>query len=177
MIDKIFFFIILITIGLIFLISSLLLSKRNRIIKEKNKIVDGKISYSDLNVPGASLFSNKYMIAGKPDYIVKKNNRFIPVEYKSGNHKNPMNNHVFQLAAYCHLVEENYGCFVPYGMLVYNNSNSFKIPFDPNIRFKLENTINMMRKDLNKKKLVRNHNDPSRCKNCSMRKNCNERLC
>jgi CRISPR/Cas system-associated exonuclease Cas4 (RecB family) len=57
-------------------------------------------------------------------------------------------NHIFQLAAYCHLVEENYGGFVPYGVLVYEDRHQYKIPFDPKIRFELESTINEMRRSI-----------------------------
>lgn len=154
----------------------------HRIIKNVNKvktihkIQDGIITYSDLNIPAKPLFSYRYKIAGKPDYIVKKNNQFIPVEVKSGNNNIPQKNHVLQLAAYCQLVEENYRNFVPYGILVYNKSRQHKILFDPTLRFELEQSIKNMKHILKTKSLTRNHNDQNRCRNCSMRAYCEMKI-
>ncbi len=129
-----------------------------------------------MNIPAKPLFSNYYKIVGKPDYIVKKNNQFIPVEVKTGVYNIPQKNHVLQLAAYCHLVEENYKNFVPFGVLVYNKSKQYKIPFDPKLRYELEYSIKNMRNILKTRSLSRNHNDQNRCKNCSMRSYCERKI-
>lgn len=100
-----------------------ILSKREstaaRSIRVKNGIPSGIVVYSDLDRPGKALFSKRYGIAGKPDYIIKDgaSNAHIPVEIKSGQAYKPYRNHVLQLAAYCLLVEENY-----------NNKSNFKEP-------------------------------------------------
>jgi CRISPR/Cas system-associated exonuclease Cas4 (RecB family) len=70
------------------------------------------------------------------------------------------------------LLEENYGGLVPYGIIVYNNKNQFKIPYNPQIRFELESTLKDMRRILKSGKILRNHNDFYRCKNCSMKMYC-----
>ncbi len=116
------------------------------------------------------------MIVGKPDYIVEKKGYKIPVELKTGYCSNPKSNHIYQLAAYCHLIEENYSNFVPYGMLIYNNHLEFKIPFNPKIRFELENIIYNIRFSLKYKNISRNHNDSNKCINCSMRTHCNYKI-
>jgi CRISPR-associated exonuclease Cas4 len=116
------------------------------------------------------------MIVGKPDYIIEKKGYKIPVELKTGYCSNPKSNHIYQLAAYCYLVEENYSNFVPYGMLIYNNYLEFKIPFNPKVRFKLENIINNIRLSLKYKHISRNHNDSNKCTNCSMRKHCTYKI-
>lgn len=144
--------------------------------KRKHKIQPGKITYSDLNKPAKPFFSNRYKIAGKPDYIVIKDNTHIPVELKTGRNNSPKKNHIFQLATYCQLIEENYGGFVPYGILVYNNTTQYQIPFDPKIRYELETTIKKMRQQLKTGKILLNHNDSNRCRNCSMRTYCTEKL-
>lgn len=154
----------------------MLLKKKHNNIKKINKIEKGKITYSDLNKPSRALFSRRYCLAGKPDYIVNQNGSFYPVEYKTGVHNNPMKNHIIQVAAYCELVEENYDNFVSHGILVYNNKNSFKIPYNPALRFELENAINKMRYIVKTKNIARNHNNASRCKNCSMRKYCDKKI-
>ena len=146
-------------------------------LKIKHKIQDGKIIYSDLNMPAKPLFSKRYRISGKPDYIIKKDDHHIPVEVKTGQHHEPKKNHVFQLAAYCQILEENYGGFVPYGILVYNDtSQQYKIPFDPKIRFELESAIKKMRRILKTKKTARNHNDLYKCRSCSMRSYCDKKI-
>ena len=141
-------------------------------VKKTYKIPDGKITYSDLNKPAKPYFSKKYRITGKPDYIIKRNKHFIPVEMKTSMHDKPQKNHIFQLAGYCHLLEENYGGFVPYGILVYNNRIDHKIPFDPKIRFELESTINKMRQVIKSGNVIRDHSDYYRCKRCSMNTYC-----
>jgi len=115
------------------------------------------------------------MLAGKPDYIIQKNKKIIPVEYKSTVHKHPRKNHIYQLAAYCHLIEENSKSFVPYGVLVYNDK-TFNISYDPKLRFELEEIISSMRNIMKSGKIYRNHNEINRCKNCSMRNNCDLKL-
>ena len=162
--------------SLFFLTLSKILKRHVRKTKEKHKIQQGKITYKDLDKPAKPLFSKKYRISGKPDYIIRKDNHYVPVEFKSGNHSYPMKNHVLQLAAYCQLIEENYNDFVSFGVLIYNNSMDFKIPFDPKIRFELENTLKKMRYSLRTGNISLNHNDPNRCKACSMRKNCNKKI-
>ena len=101
---------------------------------------------------------------------------FIPVEMKSGNYYEPQKNHIFQLAGYCQLLEENYGCFVPYGVLVYSNSQQFKIPFNPKIRYELEATIFKMKNCIKSGVIERNHTDLHRCINCSMKSHCHFKI-
>ena len=160
---------------ILFFISNQINSNVNKI-RKKSKIPKGKITYSDLNKPAKPFFSKKYMIAGKPDYIISSNNTLIPVEFKTSSSNKPHLNHKMQLAAYCHLIEENYGGFVPYGIIVYNKENMFEIPFDPKVRFELENNINHMRQQFLTKNIQLNHNDSYKCQNCSMKKYCDKKL-
>jgi len=155
-----------------FLVASKKIIKNVNNIKTIHKIQNGEITYSDLNTPAKPLFSNHYKIVGKPDYITKKNNQYIPVEIKTGAYTFPQKNHILQLAAYCQLVEETYKSFVPYGILVYNKSNQFKIPFNPKLRYELEKTIKNMKHILKTEVISRNHNDIIKCINCSMRLYC-----
>jgi CRISPR-associated exonuclease Cas4 len=145
-------------------------------IKKSNKIQRGEITYSDLNKPAKPFFSKCYRITGKPDYIIKKNNSYIPVEVKTGKHTSLHKNHIFQIAAYCQLLEENYGGFVPYGILVYNSQQQYKIPFDPKMRYELESVIKKMRLTIKNNNITRNHDEPSKCVNCSMRIYCDNKL-
>ena len=166
----------MLSLSVLLIAISKIIRRNVRNLKTINKIQDGKITYSDLSKPGKPFFSKRYRIAGKPDYIVKKNKRYIPVEVKTGTHNDPQKNHIFQLASYCHLLEENYGGFVPYGILVYNNRYQYKIPFDPKIRFEFENTLKNMRNAIKTGRITRNHNDYYKCKNCSMQIYCEDKL-
>ena len=143
--------------------------------KKQYRIPKGKITYSDLNIPAKPYFSKRYRTTGKPDYVIIENDKYIPIELKSGSHHMPRKNHILQLATYCQLLEETYGGFVPYGRLVYNDSD-FKIPFDPKLRFELESVITTMRNSLHHGDVELNHNDPSKCRHCSMRKYCRDNL-
>jgi CRISPR-associated exonuclease Cas4 len=101
---------------------------------------------------------------------------YIPIEVKTGAYREAQENHILQLAAYCHLLEENYNNFVPYGILIYSNKARFKIPFDPKTRFDLESAIKNIRYILKTGKISRNHNEISKCKNCSMKYYCDFKL-
>ena len=167
---------IIVIVSIVFFVFSKNIKKNVEKIKSKNLIQEGRITYSDLSKPANPFYSKKYKISGKPDYIVKQNKYFIPVELKTGNHSKPQKNHILQIAAYCHLLEQNYGGFVPYGILVYNDTDQYKIPFDPMIRFELESTIKKMRYSLKTGKIIMNHSDFKRCRACSMRTYCDYKI-
>jgi len=141
--------------------------------KKSYGIPDGMILYSDLNVPAAPLFSKRSRLAGKPDYIVQKENRYIPVEVKTGGGAHPRQSHVLQLAAYCQILEDTSGMFVPEGILVYNNI-PYTIAFDPKLRFELESVMKSMRVSLRNGVVKRNHQEPGRCRHCSMKRYCTD---
>lgn len=143
--------------------------------KKKHGIPEGLIQYSDLNVPAEPLFSRRLRLTGKPDYIIKKENRYVPVEVKTGKGPHPHQSQVLQLAAYCQILEDTIGGFVPQGILVYNNV-PYTFRFDPKLRFELENIMKTMRASLRKGVVQRNHHEPGRCRNCSMRQYCTNNL-
>jgi len=173
-------FIELLFLGILLMIGAVVLfvyatRLRFNIRKEKKSygIPDGMILYSDLNVPAAPLFSKRSRLAGKPDYIVQKKNRCIPVEVKSGGGVHPHQSHMLQLAAYCQILEDTTGMFVPEGILVYNNV-PYTIPFDPKLRFELESVMKNMRVSLRNGVVNRNHQEPGRCRHCSMKRYCTD---
>jgi CRISPR-associated exonuclease Cas4 len=145
-------------------------------VREKKKsygIPDGLILYSDLNVPAAPFFSKRSRLTGKPDYIVRRESHIIPVEVKSGRGPHPHHSQMLQLAAYCQILEDTSGVFVPEGILVYNNV-PYTIPFDPKLRFELESVMKTMRASLRSGSVQRNHQEPGRCHHCSMRRYCTD---
>ncbi len=132
--------------------------------------------YSDLDRPAKALFSKRYGIAGKPDYIVKDAsiNAIIPVEVKSGQAKKPYNNHVLQLAAYCLLVEENYNKPVPYGIIVYADGRQHRVYFNEALRSDLLGTVQEMRIMLRDKRHYRGNDHKERCRFCSLQAECKQ---
>ncbi len=141
--------------------------------RRKYGIHDGKVIYSDLVRPAKPLFSKRFGISGKPDYIIKdKDNVLIPVELKSGRAKQPHRGHVLQLAAYCLLIEETYSKTVPYGILVYGDGKQHLIKFDDALRKDLLSTVEEMRMCWNGGHPTRNHNSKRKCSSCLMREDC-----
>jgi CRISPR-associated exonuclease Cas4 len=153
------------------------LKMRSRVQNEKRTygIPEGLILYSDLNVPAQPLFSKRFRLVGKPDFIVQKEDRYLPVEVKTGGKPHPQPSHLMQLAAYCQILEDVSGVFVPEGILMYNNV-PYTIAFDPQLRFELESVINRMRTSLHDGVVMRNHQEPGRCKRCSMRRYCDDQV-
>jgi CRISPR-associated exonuclease Cas4 len=150
---------------------AVVLSRRTRRQKDQHGIPSGTLLYSDLTTPAEPLFSRRLQLAGKPDYILRQDEHLVPVEVKTGHHTHPQPSHVLQLAAYCQLLEETSGEFVPYGILVLNQQPT-QIPFDPGLRFSLEQTMDRMRGVLRTGRVSLNHADPHRCTRCSQRQNC-----
>lgn len=136
-------------------------------------IPNGRVIYSDLDRPGRPLFSRRFGISGKPDYIIRdKGGAVIPVELKSGRVNKPYRGHVLQLAAYCLLVEETYSRIVPYGIIVYGDGRQHIINFDDALRSDLLSTVEDMRVCWAKGHPARRHNLRGRCSSCSLRKDC-----
>ncbi|MDE6357344.1 MAG: CRISPR-associated protein Cas4, partial [Eubacteriales bacterium] len=70
------------------------------------------------------LYSEKYNLTGKPDYIYKKGNVYFPVELKSGTIKNeslPHQGDFLQLIAYFLILEDLYGAKIKKGKLIYSD--------------------------------------------------------
>ena len=167
----------ILVIGILSLLISIIIKTQVTNVKRRYSIQEGKIRYMDLHKPGKNLFSSRYMLTGKPDYIIEQKNNFIPVEVKTGLHFKPEKHHIMQLAAYCQLVEENYHRFTPYGILVYyDTGKQFIIPFDPKLRFELESTLKQMRNILRTRRAIRNHDSSEKCRKCSMNKYCTQKL-
>ena len=136
----------------------------------------GKVVYTDLDRPAKPLFSRKFLIAGKPDYIVKdeQTSALIPVEVKSGNAKKPHWGHVLQLASYCLLIEEAYSVRVSYGLLVYADGKQHRVKFDDALRSEVISVAEEMRRCLKQGGVVKGNPFARRCFSCSVRGDCGQ---
>jgi CRISPR-associated exonuclease Cas4 len=123
------------------------------------------------------LFSRRYQLTGKPDYLVRQGRAVIPVEVKSSPApaQGPRPGHVLQLIAYCLLVEETEGRRPAYGIVKYADQ-AFRVDNTGESRRALIATLDAMRRDLARGNAHRSHADPARCRRCGVRDACDERL-
>ncbi len=139
----------------------------------------GRVLYSDPKLVGAPekpLFDTDTMLTGKPDYLVEERGAIIPVEVKSGwAPPEPYEGHVYQLLAYCLLVEGSEGKRPPYGILLYRN-RSFAIEYSREAEQRLLALIEEMHEAGHARELQRSHDEPSRCARCGYRSVCDQRL-
>lgn len=139
----------------------------------------GRIIYSDTSRWGKvekPLYDPVSALTGKPDYLVEEGDALIPVEVKSGRAPSiPHDSHVFQLAAYCLLVERVYGKRPPYGILRYRD-HTFSIDFTPALEQELEELLEAIRLQERRGEANRSHDEPQRCARCGYRNICDQRL-
>ena len=140
---------------------------------------EGRILYSDTgprrDLP-EPLFAEDLNLVGKPDYLVESKEGLIPVEVKSGRTPaKPFDSHIYQLAAYCLLVQRTYQRRPPYGIIRYPQ-RSFAVEFTQNLEKQLSDLLVEMRASLNAGELHRSHAQPGRCRSCGYGQLCEERL-
>ena len=146
--------------------------------KEHQGIKEGEVGYVDDATEkkrAEVLMSDHHNVSGRPDYILKINNKQIPVEIKTGRvPKGPLFSHIIQLACYMLIIENNYGT-PPYGILRYGD-REHKIDYTEDLRRTLLEKIAEMRNILRTNEAHRNHRRPGKCRSCSRRDKCPERL-
>lgn len=124
----------------------------------------------------APLYDRFLGLTGKPDYLVASGGDLIPVEVKSIRAPAaPYDSHIYQLAAYCLLVESHYDQRPPYGILQYND-RSFAIDYTFELEEELLEVIESMRQHERLSIVNRSHSQPARCARCGYRSRCDQRL-
>lgn len=142
-------------------------------IRESSK-VRGRITYIGEGGEPRVLWSEEYGLAGRPDYILELDGELVPVEVKTGRvPRGPLFSHIIQLAAYCLLLEQEGR--VSHGILRYG-SVEHVIDFDQNLRSLLLTKLTEMRAVMASGKAHRDHDRPGKCRSCSRRDACPERL-
>lgn len=152
---------------------------RSRAARQEAGLPPGRVVYADTGAWDRCerpLFSSRYRLTGRPDYLVHLPEGLVPVEVKSGSAPSqPYASHLLQLAAYCLLLEEQEGRSPPFGILKYQD-RTFEVEHTPGLRAQLLRTLQRMRRDLGDRPPARSHEEPSRCRGCGYRSRCNERL-
>ena len=136
----------------------------------------GAITYSDTDAPAQPLFSDRYGLVGKPDYIVLHKGVRIPVEVKPNRAADePYESDRLQMAAYCLLVEETNAKSPPFGVLRYRDQ-SFRINYTPRLRGHLLRILDEMRACVAADDVTRSHDSEARCAACGFRRSCEQSL-
>jgi CRISPR-associated exonuclease Cas4 len=140
----------------------------------------GKVIYDDSSRRAGEevkpLYSARLGLSGKPDYIVRHQGLPVPVEVKSRRApRQPYDSHIYQLAAYCMLVEEIFRQRPPYGIIRYND-RSFQVDYTPALEAALNDLLAEMRQRKVSLTPPRSHDLPERCAACGYRDECAERL-
>jgi CRISPR-associated exonuclease Cas4 len=125
-----------------------------------------------------TLFSRRYGLSGKPDYLLEDEEGLIPVEVKSGTaprNRQPHRSHLMQLAVYFVLVEDALHSPVPYGLIRYKD-RTLRVENTDELREELFSVITEMTVTLARNTARRSHNQANRCARCSLAEACDERL-
>lgn len=147
--------------------------------RKRTGLPGGEVIYTDTGNWGPvedPLYDEKLELTGRPDYIVKEGKMVIPVEVKSRRvSKSPYDSHIFQLAAYCYLVQAKYGQRPTHGILHYPN-RTYRIDYTSELEAALIDIVAEMRTKGHLKNVNRSHQAPRRCANCGYRSSCDQRL-
>jgi CRISPR-associated exonuclease Cas4 len=139
----------------------------------------GRVVYSDTNnwqPLEKALYHPRLKLSGKPDYLVRQGDTIIPVEVKSGKSPaSPYDSHIYQLAAYCLLVENEFGVRPPYGILLYGKER-FKVEYTEALEQDLLSILGEMRQSEKAADLARSHQIMARCRGCGFVYTCEQRL-
>ena len=148
--------------------------------QQQSGLPAGNVIYTDSGTwyPNAeTLYARDVYLVGRPDYLVQEaDGSIVPVELKSGAAPDePREGHVLQLAAYCLLVEANYGIRPAYGILQYKD-RAFAIDYTEELEEDLLDLLAEMQQGLFEEEVDRDHNDWQRCAHCGVRGSCYQRL-
>lgn len=139
----------------------------------------GRVIYTDTrgwNPLEEALYSAELGLTGKPDYLVEVGKLVIPVEVKSRRvAQGPYDSHIYQLAAYCLLVEKTFGQRPPYGILHYAN-RTYQIDFTTELETNTLALLDEIRAQDRRRSVERSHEETERCRGCGFRASCDQRL-
>jgi CRISPR-associated exonuclease Cas4 len=139
----------------------------------------GQIVYSDTRTWGPveqPLYDPVWDLTGKPDYLIRQGRTVIPVEVKTGRTPAaPYDSHIYQLAAYCLLVERVMDVRPAYGLIKYPG-RTYRIDYTASLENSLKGLLDEIRMNQRARSLDRSHEDPVRCRSCGFAATCDQRL-
>jgi CRISPR-associated exonuclease Cas4 len=130
---------------------------------------------------GKPLVSKKHFLIGSPDVIIEEEGMKVPVEIKTGRSPDrPHFSHIMQLSAYLVLVDVNHSQTTPHGYIEYVPSKGerkrHKVEWDMMTKALVLSKVSEIREAERIGEAHRNHNRAGKCRNCSRRSGCPERL-
>jgi CRISPR-associated exonuclease Cas4 len=162
---------------LVLLAIALWLALRARRGQQQSGLPQGRLVYADMgrwSAVAQPYFSQRYRLAGKPDYLVDSDDGLTPVEVKHTDAPaggQAYASHIMQLAAYCLLVEETHGETPSYGLIRYNDA-TIRIDYTPRLRSRLLDLLEEVRAGRGLANVGRPHSDAARCRACGVRHAC-----
>jgi CRISPR-associated exonuclease Cas4 len=169
--------------GFLLLLLALLLFWQAGRQRRRAGIPAGRIVYADTGrweAAAEPFFDPVTQLTGKPDYLVRQGKALIPVEVKSARPPEaPYDSHLYQLAAYCLLVERRTGVRPPYGLIHYglgSRARTFSVEYTPALEEGLLELLTEMRRADLQASVNRSHDQPGRCRACGYLAVCEQRL-
>jgi CRISPR-associated exonuclease Cas4 len=139
----------------------------------------GRVIYTDTRAWGKlekPLFDKDLGLTGKPDYLIEKDSKIIPVEIKTGRTPaSPYDSHIFQVALYCLLVQKTFGKRPSYGIIHYP-ARDFAVDYTQDLENTLLDLLAEMRINEHRSEVARSHQDGQRCRRCGFRQVCDQKL-
>lgn len=139
----------------------------------------GRVIYTDHDQWGkveTPLYDPTFNLTGKPDYLVENREGVIPVEVKSRRLKAaPYDSHIYQLAAYCLLIDQTLGIRPPFGILHYSNQD-IAIDYTRELEQSVIDLIREIRSQSRRRGLDRSHQSANRCRGCGYNSVCDQAL-
>ena len=139
----------------------------------------GKIIYADMRNWGSAgepMYDPGLGLTGKPDYLVSQGDQILPVEVKSARApQGPFEAHIYQLAAYCLLVERSFHRRPAYGILHYSD-RTYQIEFTREIEKATRALLTELHVQGPDRQRHRSHDSITRCIHCAYRSICPESL-
>ena len=170
---------VLLSVAVLLFLTGMLLLWRAKGRRAETGLPQGSVVYDDTGAwqeCPRPLFSRRYLLAGKPDYIVAQGEYLIPVEVKPRRTgAKPYPSDILQLAAYCLLIEDNFDRVPPYGIIKYEGA-TFPVEYTPRLRHELLATMERMKRDLRATQVDPSHGNPRRCRACGHRDRCRQGL-
>jgi CRISPR-associated exonuclease Cas4 len=164
-------------VSLVLLLLALWLAQQARAGRRRSGLPGGRMVYADTGDWAAvskPLYSARYRLTGKPDYLVDTPSGLVPVEVKgtvAPGDGQAYGSHVMQLAAYCLLVEEVHGQRPPYGLIRYADA-TIAVDYGWAIRKQLLDLVGEIRHSRRRRQVRRSHQEPARCRACGLRHAC-----
>ncbi len=156
-------------------VGALLAARR---VQARSGLPRARVVYTDSGAGGRAtdlLFSRRYGLVGKPDYLLEADGWVIPVEVKPTRRAaEPYPGDILQLLAYCLLVEEKHGR-PAYGLLRYASA-TFRLDYTDAARAHLLETVAAIRAATRAGERGRSHDDAGRCTHCMFNEVCDESL-